>query len=47
MAFGSSQGDRAQVKEPFRQLQRIRAKTAEPAEPGARGEPLPPSRPDA
>jgi hypothetical protein len=32
MAFGNSQGDRAQVKELFRQLRRIRAVKAEPAE---------------
>jgi DNA-binding GntR family transcriptional regulator len=33
MAFGASQGNRAQVKELFRQLQRVRAVKAEPAEP--------------
>jgi hypothetical protein len=32
MALGASQGDRAQVKELFRQLQRIRAVKAEPAD---------------
>jgi hypothetical protein len=33
MALGNSQGDRAEVKELFRQLQRIRAMKAEAAEP--------------
>jgi hypothetical protein len=33
MAFGASRGNRAQVKELFRQLQRVRAVKAEPAEP--------------